>query len=102
MQAAIVPERDLSAANGARRHRAAGLAVYSKSRREARAEIARPHIEQISCLRIARVVNEMQNASLVDGHLRLDAAFRHAEQTDVLGSFGGFFSGHARKRRGAG
>src|SRR5260370_22869839 len=102
MQAAVLPKRDLSAANGARRHRATGLAVYSKSRREARAEIARPHIEEIPCVGVACVVNEMQSTSLVDGHLRLEAAIRHAEHTDALGSVGGLFCGQARERCGAG
>src|SRR5438552_7843449 len=98
MQSAVLPERYLSATNGARCNRASGLAVYSKKRREVPAKIPRLDIEEIPLVGVATVVDEVQHASLIDSHLRLDPTFRHAKQTNTLSSVGCFFGGQARER----
>src|SRR5207244_4168583 len=79
VDAAVLAQGKVSAADVARRHGAAGLAVDPDGVLEVSA-VLRGGVEEVACARLALEVEQMHDTLAAHGDLRLDAVAGHPEQ----------------------
>src|SRR5712671_5524776 len=83
VDAAIFPNRELSAANGAHGHR--GMRFRINSQRFGKISLTglTSDVKDIATRRITLVINKVDDAFAIDGGLRLNTAVGSREQTDL-------------------
>ncbi len=82
VQSAVPAERDLSAADGAGRHRASCRAVYSDGWRKRGSAVGGPNIEHVGRARLASQIDHVDRSSAIRHQLRLHGATREAHNVD--------------------